>query len=307
MAFSISVDRVDETGREQLSYGTEDFPIAFFDDDLTVVSVPTHWHEELELVVITEGLVRMRIAGQDFSLGAGDGYFANRGILHGAALESPAGHQHAMVFSPKLLSREGDLIWKTCVAPILENRRLPFLRLSASVSWQREILRLAEAAWKSGGYETEDYPLVVRSSLTRAFSLLAKHRDDPENAYPCSSGYPRDEERIKKALIYIEQNYDGPVSIEDLARCAGISASTCLRIFRAMLDTTPIAYLLRFRLQRALEELKREDGRTISEIAYSCGFSDASYFNRCFRREYGVTPSVYVSMYQTKEGVPAQG
>ena len=38
MALTLSVDRVDETGRELLTYGTEDFPIAFF--DVTVQSVP---------------------------------------------------------------------------------------------------------------------------------------------------------------------------------------------------------------------------------------------------------------------------
>ena len=48
MALSISTDKTDETGKELLTYGTPDFPIAFFDDDLTKVKVPWHWHDELE-------------------------------------------------------------------------------------------------------------------------------------------------------------------------------------------------------------------------------------------------------------------
>ena len=295
MAFSLSVDSVDETGRELLSYGTEDFPIAFFDDDLTVVSVPYHWHDEFEIVILTEGCVRVRIAGSEFVLSAGDGYFTNKGILHGAVLETPAGHQHALVFSPKLLSRGEDLIWERYVAPILENRRFPFLRLSASVSWQREILRLAETAWQSGGYESEDYPLVVRDCLSRAFSLLVSHMEDPENAFRFSSRFQRDEERIKKALVFIEKNYDEALSIEEIAASASVSTSACLRLFRSALDTTPMAYLRELRLQKAQEELKAADGRTIAEIAYACGFSDASYFNRCFRKALGMTPTEYVS------------
>ena len=43
MALTQSVDKVDESGREILTYGTEYFPIAFFDDDLTKVAVPPHW------------------------------------------------------------------------------------------------------------------------------------------------------------------------------------------------------------------------------------------------------------------------
>ena len=82
MAFTVSVDRIDENSRELLTYGTEDFPIAFFDDDLKSVAVPYHWHDELEIVIITEGSVRVRIAGREFVSTAGDGYFANSGILH---------------------------------------------------------------------------------------------------------------------------------------------------------------------------------------------------------------------------------
>ena len=125
MALSLSVDKVDETGRELLTYGTDDFPVAFFDDDLVNVIVPFHWHEEFEIVVITDGSVHVRIAGNDFKLKAGEGYFANSGILHSANLESASGHQHALVFSASLISRKGDLIWNSYITPVLANPRIP--------------------------------------------------------------------------------------------------------------------------------------------------------------------------------------
>lgn len=43
MGLSYSTDKTDQTGKELLTYGTPDFPIAFFDDDLTKVRVPWHW------------------------------------------------------------------------------------------------------------------------------------------------------------------------------------------------------------------------------------------------------------------------
>ena len=293
MALSVSVDRVDETGRELLTYGTEDFPIAFFDDDLTKVSVPYHWHDELEIVIITEGAVRMRIAGTEFTLKTGDGYFSNSGILHGETLVTPTGHQHALVFSPGIISQREDLIWKTYVSPVLGNQQIPFLLLKASVPWQREILRLAETAWDQGAYEGKDYPLLVRSSLSMAFSHIVDHLEDTEIETHYTSAFQRDELRIKKILIHIEKNHGTGITLEELAGSANISTSTCLRLFSTVLGTTPIQYLLTFRLQKAAEELKCRRGRTVSEIAHSCGFSDASYFNRCFRKAYGVTPTEY--------------
>jgi len=295
MALSVSVDRVDETGRELLSYGTEDFPIAFFDDDLTKVSVPYHWHDELEIVIIIDGAVCVRIAGRDFALKAGDGYFCNSGILHAETLTAPTGHQHALVFSPRLIAQPNDLVWKNYIAPVLGNTRIPFLWLKASVPWQKEILRLAETAWHHGAYDAKDYPLDVRSSLSKAFSHIVKHITDTENETRYTSAFQRDELRIKKALVYIEKNYGAEITLNDIAGSANISASTCLRLFATVLGTTPVKHLMTFRIQKATEELKHANGKTISEIAYSCGFSDASYFNRCFRKEHGVTPSDFIA------------
>jgi Transcriptional regulator containing an amidase domain and an AraC-type DNA-binding HTH domain len=293
MALSCSVDKVDENGKEMLSYGSAQFPIAFFDDDLRVVSVPYHWHEEFEFVVITMGRVRARIGGRELTLEAGDGYFTNAGVLHAADLQTQTGHQHALVFGPTVIAGRQDLAWREYVQPILGNRDLPFARLSSSVPWQKEVLRLAESAWEHGAYEKKDYPLVVRYCLGLAFGHLIEHREELETGFHYTDGFRRDELRIKKALTFIEQNYDSAVTLEDIADSANIGVSSCLRLFHSVLGTTPGRFLVKTRLRKSMEELTRGESRTISEIAYSCGFSDASYFNRCFRREYGKTPSEY--------------
>ena len=301
MALTRSVDQVDENGRELLTYGSHAFPIAFFDDDLTRVAVPLHWHDELELVMVTKGIVHVRIAGNDFALTAGDGYFVNSGILHSEALKTRAGHQRALIFSPKIISQAEDLIWQTCVAPIFRNSRLPYIRLFVSVSWQKEFLSLAERAWDYGAYDRENYPIEVRGCLSRAFSLICAHADVIENEICCTGRYQRDELRMKKALLFIEKNYAEEITVEGIARSAEISVSTCLRLFRTVLGTTPVQYLIGYRLQRASEELTRSGGKTIADIAYSCGFSDASYFNRCFRKTYSMTPTEYISRHGSEK------
>lgn len=302
MALTLSVDQVDENGRELLTYGTEGFPIAFFDDDLTKVVVPPHWHDELEIVIVTKGIVHVRIAGNSFVLTAGEGYLANTGILHAATLESKVGHQHALVFSPKAISQGEDLIWQSYIAPVLGNPHIPYIRFSSAVPWQKELLALAEEAWNYGAYEKVDYPIKVRYCLSQTFALIAAHGDVLETDLYYTDKYQRDELRVKKALLFIEKNYDASITIDDISDSAGISVSTCLRLFRSLLNTTPINYLITYRLQKAVEELNRSEHKTIAEIAYSSGFSDASYFNRCFRREFGMTPSRFISAFRENQG-----
>jgi AraC-like DNA-binding protein len=48
---------------------------------------------------------------------------------------------------------------------------------------------------------------------------------------------------------------------------------------------------LELRLRKAADLLARASERRISDIAFDCGFNDLSYFNRCFRRRFGLTPT----------------
>lgn len=292
MGLSYSTDKTDETGKELLTYGTPDFPIAFFDDDLTSVKVPWHWHDELEIVVILSGEVSVFIAGCELNLKAGEGYLANSGVLHSAELRSKTGWQHAMVFSPRVIASPDDIIWNTYVSPILSHENLPFIKLSPQAHWQKEILSLSEKCWASGAHEKTDYALTVRSSLSQITSLIV-HNIDTEAEHPFTSKTQRDELRIKKTLFFIETHYQEQITIDDIAASAGISVSTLLRLYHDILHTTPIQYVLQCRLEQIREGLISSPESSISEIAYSCGFNDISYFNRCFLKKYGKTPSQF--------------
>jgi len=295
MALSYSVDKTDSSGRELLSYGTSDFPIAFFDDDLTKVKVPWHWHDELEIIIITEGSVSVQIANSSFVLNKGEGYFLNSGILHSAKLLSTKGHQHALIFSPEITAHSEDIVWKTYIKPIFKKQALPFIKLSPGIAWQNSILQLSNDAWLNGAYEKTDYPITVRHNLTRVFSLIKNHIELLENETEFTDKAKQDELHIKKILFFIENNYSSIITIADIAKSGDISISSCLRLFKQILKTTPIQYLIKYRLQKSVEEFDSLKDRNIGDIAYSCGFSDATYFNRCFKKEFGCTPTEYMA------------
>ncbi len=299
MGLSYSTDKTDEAGKELLTYGTPDFPIAFFDDDLTIVKVPWHWHDELEIVVVLSGEVRAFIAGFEITLKAGEGYFANSGILHSEELRSKAGWQHCMVFDPRVIAAPDDIIWNTYVSPILSHENLPFIKLTPEIPWQKDILSMSEKAWISGAQEKTDYALTVRSSLSQIVSLMV-HNIGTEAEYSYTSKAQRDELRIKKTLYYTETHFREQITIDDVAASASISVSTLLRLYHDILHTTPIQYVLKYRLEQIRDELKMKPDSSIAEIAFSCGFNDISYFNRCFLKVYGETPSSYKNKFNTQ-------
>lgn len=294
MAISISTDKTDENGKEILSYGTDDFPIAFFDDDLKKVKVPWHWHDEFELLIITKGEVKVHFRNHETTLKAKDGYFVNSSVLHSSKLISQDGFQHCMVFDPRIIAQKSSLIWNTYIAPIYQNNYIPFIRLSNDTFWQKQILDLIEITWQAGAYEDDDYMLTVTNSLSKIFSIIIKHINDQKIEDSSFSKTQINEQRVKKTLNYIHQNYKKQISIEEIASSANISVSTLLRLYKDTLQTTPIHYLIDYRLEKIAEQLL-DNKSSIFELATDNGFNDASYFNRCFLKKYGTTPTKFIN------------
>lgn len=97
---------------------------------------------------------------------------------------------------------------------------------------------------------------------------------------------------FKKAKEYLEHNYAYPIRISDIARYAGIDRTYLYRIFMEQEQLSPKQYLLRHRLRIAVEMLCTTE-YSITEIAFSCGFQDASSFSSCFQKQFHVSPRTF--------------
>src|SRR2546426_4648811 len=93
----------------------------------------------------------------------------------------------------------------------------------------------------------------------------------------------------RRVLEYMDAHFDEPLTLESLARVAGLSVHHFARAFRQSTGEPPHQFLLRRRIERATEMLKQPE-LSLSEIALAVGFSDHSHFARHFRRLVGMTP-----------------
>lgn len=95
---------------------------------------------------------------------------------------------------------------------------------------------------------------------------------------------------ISCAISYIEKNFMHPVTLEQLSNIASLSPRHFDRIFKKIYNMTPFEYILKLRLSYAYD-LLRNTAVSIGSVAEECGFSDSNYFTRCFKREFGRSPS----------------
>ncbi|MDR2313174.1 MAG: response regulator [Spirochaetaceae bacterium] len=104
---------------------------------------------------------------------------------------------------------------------------------------------------------------------------------------------PGGDRRIRRALQFIAQHYGEPISLEDAAAHVRISPAHLSRLFPVETGNTFSGHLAHLRINRACEALE-EGILSIKEIAALCGYQDANYFSRAFKKILGLSPSQWV-------------
>jgi len=99
--------------------------------------------------------------------------------------------------------------------------------------------------------------------------------------------------RINKVMDYISANLEKDIPLEQAAKVAGFSTYYFHRIFSSMVGETCHQFTKRIRLEKAAARLKNEPAKSITEIAFECGFSGSDAFSRAFSQHFGITPSAW--------------
>jgi transcriptional regulator GlxA family with amidase domain len=106
---------------------------------------------------------------------------------------------------------------------------------------------------------------------------LTLHTDDPV---------------VKKAMLLMQQHFDTPLSVTEVARRLKTSKRQLERHFRHALGSSPQAACLEMRLSLALHLLENSE-KSVALIAVECGFCDTSHLSRMFRRRFAATPQKF--------------
>lgn len=106
--------------------------------------------------------------------------------------------------------------------------------------------------------------------------------------------YPSIDEQFLNNAIEIIEKYlaETEFDINTFAEHLNMSKSSLYRKIKTMTGLSPIEFIRNIRLKHACQMLK-DKSISISEVAYSVGFSDPKYFTSCFKTEFNITPSEY--------------
>ena len=283
---------LNNVSKELRPHGSLEFPCAGYASHHTEREedvIPWHWHDELEIVYIKQGQMKIRTSSGSFLMQKGDLLMINSNILHSgtAVMECDL---RSLVFSPVLITGNADSAFaKKYIDPLLSCHSFSAYPIPAgSNEALSDWFRHAFETIKNDSYGFE---FSVRENLSRMLLFCCEkfetHMDT--KAAPLDL----DNLRIQKMLGFLHAHFADNLSLREISDAADISERECLRCFQKTIQLSPIQYLLKYRVMQGAKMLLDSPASSISEIAISCGFDSPSNFARTFRRFYNYTPREY--------------
>ena len=273
---------------ENKQRGTYDFPFEFYhvNQNHPQYIMSYHWHVEYEILRVVSGELRVTMDEKTIEAKSGDVIFINSGVLHSAM---PAACVYeCIVFDLDTLLQISS-VCKKKIESIRDHSVLVY------DFFRPEKKDVHSAVWDIFNAMKEcrpGYELSVYGLFYRFFGLIYENHYYLENEQKTRRDYKR-LTQMRSVLNLIESQYDQPLTLSMMAAAAGMSSKYFCRFFAVMTHRKPMDYLNHYRIERACYELSSSDA-TVTDVAYSCGFNDLSYFIKTFKKYKGMTPGSYV-------------
>ncbi len=266
-------------------HGSIDFPIELYhlDKKHPRYEMVHHWHKNIEIVRILEGNLSIALNNSSFVAKKGDIVFVNSETVHGASPDSKCLYE-CVVFDPELVPS---------LPSNTENFSEGLLNGSIRLTEQppvdnTELYECVEKLFRALTEDSDSSRYVVVGLLCSMYGIILKER-----LYQKSDNVPFGASKTiasyKNVIKYIRSSYSENLSLEDMANSAGMSKKYFCTFFKQFTHQTPFEYLISYRIERAVHFLLTTD-KSITDISYSCGFNDLSYFIKTFKALKGTSP-----------------
>lgn len=274
---------------ENVAYNIPAFPVYMKKGQLS--SYPdfravSHWHDDLEFILIIDGQMCYEVNGQHISLSAGEGLFVNSRCFHYGYSDTHTDCTFlCVVLSPTLLAANAYLV-EHSLDPLIRNMQYPYQKLTPAIGWQSAILNELQNLYETNAEHIK--PFSVLYHFVQILELLSEHMHFVSETVQ----NPEDILSLTAMIGYVQKHFPEKILLKEIAVAGNCCKTKCTSLFQNYLSTSPMLYLNHYRLEKG-SQLLRTTTLSITEIAYACGFSGASYFCELFHRQYHMTPKEY--------------
>ncbi len=247
---------------------------------------PRHWHDELYLCAIIDGAADLQCVASSYSTPPGTLVLVPPGEIH--ANRKLRCTFRCMFIDNQALQAEMERFTEQAV-PGMSFRTELIRSVKTTTSFLRTHQFLGQTASE-----------LARDSAVMLFFHALVSRHSATDLRSVRDG--NEDPAIRRTQRFLDEHYAERVSLQDLARFAGLSPYHLHRSFCRKIGMPPHGYQTQVRIHHA--RLMLRQGRSISDVASSSGFVDQSHFARHFKKLTGVTPGQYVGLQQDRTRRP---
>ncbi|MBY0014349.1 helix-turn-helix transcriptional regulator [Paenibacillus typhae] len=255
-----------------------------------------HWHKEIEIIYVTKGRLNLGINDTPIRMEQGEVQFINGGDVH-YFLASPESERVVLQFDLSLFQE----LAATCGNDFSLREVFTAMEHTSS-GWPREtagrIISLIESIYEEDTRRGEGYAYLIKARLFELLTVIL--REVPRNNAGRLPKFSEDTlsqsremlERLERIFIYVEQHYQEPITLNEVARHMGFSPYYFTKLFKKHTGMTFVAFLNEYRLNKAKWILLNED-LPMSAVAESAGFGSVKTFHHFFKSATGISPLKY--------------
>lgn len=235
----------------------------------TTLFFPAHWHENIELVYVHDGVIEITVDGQSYHCEKGTLFAIRPHTIH-----SYHSNQYNQITLIPFRSDIFDL-------PLVEQSALYFLN-------EIEQQQMEHFSHTLSFDQEERTPLGSIANLAQILLLMQNHKPN----HVLKNLNNEHVELGQKILRYIKEHLRSPLTLNEVAHEFGFNSSYFSGFFKKYFGVSFKSYLIQLKVQTACQELENSD-RPIIEIAYDLGYQNLRSFNRNFIDLMHLSPREY--------------
>lgn len=247
----------------------------------------SHWHDDLEFILVLSGNMQYNINGEMVTLGQGEGIFVNTRQLHFGYSEKNDECIFICILLHPILLCSSQTIEKKYIAPILFNDNIPFYHLTQKSDWETKVLYSIKEIYDA--FNDKLFELKIQREFYNIWIRLCENIISIEKKHTFHNHHLS---ALKDMISYMNRNYREKIDLSSIARAGKVGKTGCCAIFKKYINKSPNEFLTDLRLRKGID-LLRDTDMTVLEISCEVGFSGASYFTETFHKYYGCSPKEY--------------
>lgn len=283
---------------ETKTHGKLSFPYTVYHGNIPeyLCSFPLHWHDEMEIIYVTDGMGIVTVQDKKYTLQTGDMIIILPQTIHSIEqLDDMRMEYYNILFQFSLFtSNANDQCYEKYLKPFHEHSKTIAPYLPAGDQLNQLLLPSISDLIKNRKKSYHGYELMIKSNLLAIMHYLSLHSTPISSEELSLQSIYR---RLKRLLSFIQTNYDVSISVSQAADSCGFSESHFMKLFKKLTGKTFIQYLKAYRLEMAAEQLATGTQKVI-EVSENTGFHNHSYFTRSFIEKYGMPPREYRKLHQ---------